>query len=46
MNGEEDESGATLTAMFIGDDNLLILHIGDSSAVCDFVLFILIILPI
>lgn len=34
MNGEEDESGATSTAVFIGDDELLISHIGDSSAVC------------
>lgn len=33
MNGEEDESGATATAIFIGDDELLISHIGDSSAV-------------
>ncbi|BAT78856.1 hypothetical protein LR48_Vigan04g156600 [Vigna angularis] len=33
MNGEEDESGATATAIFIGDDALLISHIGDSSAV-------------
>ncbi|XP_047150979.1 protein phosphatase 2C 57 isoform X2 [Vigna umbellata] len=33
MNGEEDESGATATAIFIGDDDLLISHIGDSSAV-------------
>ncbi|KAH1245580.1 Protein phosphatase 2C 57 [Glycine max] len=33
MNGEEDESGATSTAVFIGDDELLISHIGDSSAV-------------
>lgn len=34
MNGEEDESGATATAIFVGDDELLISHIGDSSAVC------------
>jgi len=34
MNGEEDESGATATAVFIGGDELLISHIGDSSAVC------------
>ncbi|KAJ1388499.1 hypothetical protein SESBI_39075 [Sesbania bispinosa] len=34
MNGEEeDESGATATTVFIGDDNLLISHLGDSSAV-------------
>ncbi|KAL9312855.1 hypothetical protein ACSQ67_018307 [Phaseolus vulgaris] len=33
MNGEEDESGATATAVFIGGDELLISHIGDSSAV-------------
>ncbi|XP_020222388.1 protein phosphatase 2C 57 isoform X1 [Cajanus cajan] len=30
---EEDESGATATAMFVGDDELLISHIGDSSVV-------------
>ena len=34
MKGEEDESGATATAVFIGDDKLLISHIGDSSVVC------------
>ncbi|MED6206678.1 Serine/threonine-protein phosphatase PP2A catalytic subunit [Stylosanthes scabra] len=33
MKGEEDESGATATAVFIGDDTLLISHIGDSSVV-------------
>ncbi|RDX87801.1 Protein phosphatase 2C 57, partial [Mucuna pruriens] len=33
MNGEKDESGATATAVFIGDDKLLISHIGDSSVV-------------
>ncbi|CAJ1974419.1 unnamed protein product [Sphenostylis stenocarpa] len=33
MNGEEDESGATATAVFIGGDELLISHIGDSSVV-------------
>lgn len=34
MNGEEDESGATATAVFIGDDKLLVSHVGDSSVVC------------
>jgi len=34
MNGEEDESGATATTVFIGDDELLISHIGDSTVVC------------
>ncbi|RZC17988.1 Protein phosphatase 2C 57 [Glycine soja] len=33
MNGEEDESGATATTVFIGDDELLISHIGDSTVV-------------
>ncbi|KAL2339595.1 hypothetical protein Fmac_007535 [Flemingia macrophylla] len=33
MKEEEDESGATATAIFIGDDKLLISHIGDSSVV-------------
>ncbi|XP_057728014.1 protein phosphatase 2C 57 isoform X1 [Arachis stenosperma] len=33
MKGEEDESGATATAVFIGDDTLLVSHIGDSSVV-------------
>ncbi|OIW15279.1 hypothetical protein TanjilG_08076 [Lupinus angustifolius] len=33
MNREEDESGATATAVFIGDDKLLVSHIGDSSVV-------------
>ncbi|TKY74073.1 phosphatase 2C 57 [Spatholobus suberectus] len=33
MSGEKDESGATATAIFIGDDELLISHIGDSSVV-------------
>lgn len=36
MNGEEDESGATATVVLIGDDKLLISHIGDSSVVCIF----------
>ncbi|RYR48130.1 hypothetical protein Ahy_A07g034125 isoform A [Arachis hypogaea] len=31
--GEEDESGATATAVFVGDDTLLVSHIGDSSVV-------------
>ncbi|PNY06920.1 protein phosphatase 2C 57-like, partial [Trifolium pratense] len=30
---EEDESGATATAIFLGDNKLLISHIGDSSVV-------------
>ncbi|KAF1865340.1 hypothetical protein Lal_00004714 [Lupinus albus] len=34
MNREEGESGATATAVFIGDDKLLVSHIGDSSVVC------------
>ncbi|KAF7816676.1 protein phosphatase 2C 57 isoform X1 [Senna tora] len=33
MSEEEDESGATATAVFIGDDMMLISHIGDSSVV-------------
>ncbi|KAI4307086.1 hypothetical protein L6164_030312 [Bauhinia variegata] len=33
MNGEEDESGATATAIFIGEDKLLVSHVGDSSVV-------------
>nr|XP_012571993.1 protein phosphatase 2C 57 isoform X2 [Cicer arietinum] len=33
LNGEEDESGATATAMFVGDNKLLISHVGDSSVV-------------
>ncbi|KAI9097801.1 hypothetical protein K1719_025572 [Acacia pycnantha] len=33
MNGDEDESGATATAIFVGDDMLLISHLGDSSVV-------------
>ncbi|XP_058786741.1 protein phosphatase 2C 57 [Vicia villosa] len=34
MKGEEeDESGATATAIFLGDNKLLISHIGDSSVV-------------
>ncbi|KAH9606488.1 hypothetical protein KSS87_016432 [Heliosperma pusillum] len=31
--GEEDESGATATVMFIGNDRLYIAHVGDSSVV-------------
>lgn len=34
MNGDEDESGATATAVLVGDDMLLISHLGDSSVVC------------
>lgn len=34
MNEVEDESGSTATAVFIGDDMMLISHIGDSSVVC------------
>lgn len=34
MSGKEDESGATATAVFIGEDMLLISHLGDSSVVC------------
>lgn len=33
MNGDEDESGATATAIFVRDDMLLISHLGDSSVV-------------
>ena len=33
MNGKEDESGSTATAMFIGEDMLFISHVGDSCAV-------------
>lgn len=33
MNGDDDESGATATTIFIGNDMLFISHIGDSSAV-------------
>ncbi|XP_027339550.1 protein phosphatase 2C 57 isoform X4 [Abrus precatorius] len=33
MKGEEEQSGATATAIFIGDDKMLISHIGDSSVV-------------
>lgn len=33
VNGDEDESGATATAVFIRKDMLLIAHIGDSSVV-------------
>ncbi|GMH08877.1 hypothetical protein Nepgr_010717 [Nepenthes gracilis] len=32
-SGEEDESGATATAMFLGSDMLLVAHVGDSSVV-------------
>lgn len=34
MKGDEDESGATATALILGDDTLLVSHIGDSSVVC------------
>ncbi|KAK9071664.1 hypothetical protein SSX86_008093 [Deinandra increscens subsp. villosa] len=33
MSGEDDESGATATAMLIGNDMLFISHVGDSCAV-------------
>lgn len=33
MSGEDDESGATATTIFIGNDTLLISHVGDSCAV-------------
>ncbi|GJQ90447.1 protein phosphatase 2C 57 [Tanacetum coccineum] len=33
MNGDDDESGATATNIFIGNDMLFISHVGDSSAV-------------
>ncbi|KAK3229646.1 hypothetical protein Dsin_001527 [Dipteronia sinensis] len=33
MNAKEDESGATATVMFIGNDMLFISHVGDSSVV-------------
>ncbi|KAL8143506.1 hypothetical protein V2J09_016538 [Rumex salicifolius] len=33
VNGDEDESGATATVVFIRKDKLLIAHIGDSSVV-------------
>ncbi|KAM7467677.1 hypothetical protein LguiB_015239 [Lonicera macranthoides] len=32
MNGKEDESGSTATAMFIGKDMMFISHVGDSCA--------------
>lgn len=32
-DGEQDESGSTATAMFIGNEKLVISHIGDSSVV-------------
>lgn len=35
MDGKEDESGATATAVFLRKDMLLIAHIGDSSLVRD-----------
>nr|XP_043631675.1 probable protein phosphatase 2C 5 [Erigeron canadensis] len=33
ISGEDDESGATATTVFIGNDMLFISHVGDSSAV-------------
>lgn len=33
MNGKDDESGATATTMFVGNDMLFISHVGDSCAV-------------
>lgn len=33
MNGEDDESGATATTMFLGNNMLFISHVGDSCAV-------------
>ncbi|KAJ9539599.1 hypothetical protein OSB04_026105 [Centaurea solstitialis] len=33
MSGKDDESGATATTMFVGDDMLFISHVGDSCAV-------------
>lgn len=33
--GEEDESGSTVTAMFLAADSLWIAHVGDSSGVCN-----------
>lgn len=33
LNGDEDESGATATVLFVGNDLLFISHIGDSSVV-------------
>lgn len=33
MNGDDDESGATATTMFVGNDMLFICHVGDSCAV-------------
>ncbi|EXC21422.1 hypothetical protein L484_011864 [Morus notabilis] len=33
LNGEEDESGATATLLFVGNKTLFISHIGDSCAV-------------
>ncbi|XP_055825572.1 protein phosphatase 2C 57 [Solanum dulcamara] len=32
-SGKEDESGATATALFVGNDTLIIAHVGDSSVV-------------
>lgn len=34
MMPEEDESGSTVTVMFLADDQLFISHVGDSSVVC------------
>ncbi|XP_024976263.1 protein phosphatase 2C 57 [Cynara cardunculus var. scolymus] len=33
MSGKDDESGATATTMFVGNDMLFISHVGDSCAV-------------
>lgn len=44
MSGEDDESGATATAMFIGNDMLFISHVGDSCAVrplCFYKIFVI-----
>ncbi|CAN4085690.1 unnamed protein product [Withania somnifera] len=32
-SGKEDESGSTATALFVGNDTLIITHVGDSSVV-------------
>lgn len=32
--GEEDESGSTVTVVFLGAGSLWIAHVGDSSVVC------------
>lgn len=36
MMGEEDASGSTATVIFIGNEKLLISHIGDSCVVGNF----------